>query len=430
MNALFHSSLFVYALRMMLVSSVLYGYYFAFLRNRRFHSYNRWYLLVGTLLSFLLPLAHLSFHLPWLHDTASSNSLLTIIRTGKIPAEAGAGTPPSQRGQLNISGILTAGYCLVALVLLSRLIRSVHRISRSAGKYPSTRIGSIRFLRTSEKGAPFSFFSWLFWDEQIDPHQGAGHLMFLHESYHIRQRHTLDILGLELARSVCWFNPFFHFVAREIKVLHEFAADQYALSGGQQSREHLNYAELLVWQSVGSSQAPPVTHSFFYNQLKRRISMLTQTTNHRTNPVSRIIALPLLVLLTGLFTTAPAQSIDTVSAKDKALVLRQFNRNIRYPDKARNAHQEGSVSFAIRLGEGGKLLGYTPLDTPPEGKEVLKAVVVAYDGKSTPPNSMSPEEAHTILQDETRRASTRINTPSVTPGEYYLQIRFRLEHQQ
>jgi hypothetical protein len=441
MNALSHSFLVVYAFRMVLISTVLYGYYFAFLRNRSFHTYNRWYLLGGIVLSFLLPLTHFSLHLPWINDS-KPDALMTIIRTGNVPVEEAAGTLPAQQGQISISRILAGGYCLVSLLLLARLITSVYRIIRTARKYPSTRIGLIRFLQTSEAGAPFSFFSWLFWDARIDPHQDAGRLIFLHESYHIRQRHTLDILGLELARSLCWFNPFFHLISREIKMLHEFAADQYALSGGQQSQQHHHYAELLVWQSVGISQAPAVTHSFLYNQLKRRITMLTQTMNHRINPVSRIIALPLLALLLGLFTTAPAHPVDTMTDNDKAKLLRQYTKNLRYPDKARNASQEGSVSFTIRLGEGGKLLGYTPLDTPPEGKEVLKISVTAYESKAKPPASMTSDEAHRLFQEETRRASDRINTPpinlpppaalplsSVTPGEYYLQISFRLERQ-
>jgi|GEM_PF-1227941 len=441
MNALSLSFFVVYAFRIILISSVLYGYYFAFLRNRTFHAYNRWYLLGSIVLSFLLPLLHFPLHLPWINDARSGDPLITIIRTGNVPVGGTAGPLSSPEGQISIFGILSGTYCLITLLLLARLITSVHRIIRAARKYPSTRIGFIRFLQTTESGAPFSFFSWLFWDQRIDPHQDAGRLIFLHESYHIHQRHTLDILGLELARSVCWFNPFFHLIAREIKMLHEFAADQYALSGGQQSQQHHHYAELLVWQSVGRGQAPAVTHSFLYNQLKRRITMLTQTTHRRINPVSRIIALPLLALLLGLFATAPAQPVDKLTDKDKAKVLRQFAQNLRYPDKAKNAHREGSVSFAIRLGEGGKLLDYTPLDSPPEGKEVLKLHVTAYDSKANPPASMTSEEAHALFREETRRASARINTPSinqpppaalplsVTPGEYYLQISFRLERQ-
>jgi hypothetical protein len=426
---------------MVLISTVLYGYYFVFLRNRTFHAYNRWYLLGSIVLPLLLPLVHFSLHLPWIYDTQPGDAL-TIIRTGNVPAGEAAGLLTSQQGQISIFQILTGGYCLVTLLLLARLITSVYRIIRTARKYPSTRIGFIRFMQTTETGAPFSFFSWLFWDQRIDPHQDAGRLIFLHESCHIRQRHTLDILGLELARSLCWFNPFFHLIGREIKMLHEFAADQYALSGGQQSQQHHHYAELLVWQSVGISRAPAITHSFLYNQLKRRITMLTQTTNHRLNPVSRIIAFPLLALLLGLFTTAPAQPVGTLTGKDKAKVLRQYAQNLRYPGKAQDASRQGSVFFAIRLGEGGKLLDYTPLDAPPEGKEVLKLSVTAYDSKAKPPADMTPEEAHTLFQNETRRASSRINTPSVsqpppdalplssvTPGEYYLQISFRLERQ-
>ena len=75
--------------------------------------------------------------------------------------------------------------------------------------------------------------------------------------------------------------------------------------------------------------------------------MLTQNNHLQTSRISRIMAFPLLALLLGIFTTAPAQPADTVPAKDKAKILQQFNRNLRYPEKALAASQEGAVSFAI-----------------------------------------------------------------------------------
>ena len=46
----------LYPAKVFLCSGILFGYYWLFLRNRRFHHYNRFYLLGSLLLSVILPL--------------------------------------------------------------------------------------------------------------------------------------------------------------------------------------------------------------------------------------------------------------------------------------------------------------------------------------------------------------------------------------
>ena len=65
-----------------------------------------------------------------------------------------------------------------------------------------------------------------------------------HELFHIQQKHSWDIIYLELLTIICWLNPFFYFIKKEIKVIHEFLADQYA--SDQQNKGE--YAELLLMQ--------------------------------------------------------------------------------------------------------------------------------------------------------------------------------------
>ncbi|MFV0605255.1 MAG: hypothetical protein ACK5NK_05360 [Niabella sp.] len=45
-----------YIFQMLLCSAIMYGYYYFFLRNNKFHQYNRFYLLSAVVLSIVLPL--------------------------------------------------------------------------------------------------------------------------------------------------------------------------------------------------------------------------------------------------------------------------------------------------------------------------------------------------------------------------------------
>ena len=53
------NALLSYFLQAGICSGILYGYYHFFLRNKRFHQYNRFYLLGSVLLSLLVPLLNI-----------------------------------------------------------------------------------------------------------------------------------------------------------------------------------------------------------------------------------------------------------------------------------------------------------------------------------------------------------------------------------
>ena len=45
-----------YDLQVIICSAIMMSYYFSFLRNKKFHQYNRFYILAVFLLSFMIPL--------------------------------------------------------------------------------------------------------------------------------------------------------------------------------------------------------------------------------------------------------------------------------------------------------------------------------------------------------------------------------------
>jgi len=109
---------------------------------------------------------------------------------------------------------------------------------------------------------------------------------------------------MELLCCLGWFNPFFHLVKKELKVLHEFLADEH--TAGRDSR--YDYAELLVLQAIRQKDAgPSLSHPFSYHPIKRRIMMLTtkHSMHRRRGYFSRAMVLPLLLLLLGAFALRP-----------------------------------------------------------------------------------------------------------------------------
>jgi N-acetylmuramoyl-L-alanine amidase len=200
------------------------------------------------------------------------------------------------KGQPNIWNVIGIAYCTGSLLLLIGCMRSLLYIRRISRRYPCEPFDEIKFFQTDERGAPFSFFRRIFWNRQIDLLSESGQKILRHELFHVRERHSLDIVFLESVVILCWINPFFHFIKKEIRAIHEFLADEAASAGSS----GYDYAELLLRQSIRSKYSLHI-HPFFQNQLKRRIMMITKWKPNKSNFGTRLMALPVLLILFCLF---------------------------------------------------------------------------------------------------------------------------------
>lgn len=287
----------LYLVKTLVVSAFLFGYYRLFLRDRLFHQYNRFYLLGATLASLILPLIHLPLPDvlpgggPSLAHALHAITPATWHESGETIVTRPAATAGWSAGMLAV-----CSYGLMLLVLSVVFVRQLWHIRRLPQKYPRERWGKIDLFMTREPGTPFSFLNRLFWNAEIDIESHRGRQIFLHEWYHIRQRHTVDLLLLKAILVVFWVNPFFYLIYREIRTLHEFLADRYAVAGG----DRYDYAELLVWHSV-QDRSFSLLHPFFQSSIKRRITMLTQFSSTRPGYWSRMMALPMAFVILCAF---------------------------------------------------------------------------------------------------------------------------------
>ena len=276
-----------YFLQVIIISGLLYSYYHFFLRNNKFHRYNRFYLLGTTIASLILPFLDLTFYFKSEEDIPAIYQVLSVVRVGDNINQT---LSPA----IAWNGILNIIYFLITVVLLLRFCFSLFKLKRVLDKYPSKKMDDILFVNTSENGTPFSFFNWLFWNENISLNSSNGQKILKHELFHIQQKHSWDIIYLELLTIFCWINPFFHIIKKEIKVIHEFLADQYA-SNQQNKRE---YAELLLMQVLQTNQK--LVNPFFHNQIKRRIAMITKSTQPGYTFIRKIMVLPIIFIVISM----------------------------------------------------------------------------------------------------------------------------------
>lgn len=287
------------ALQIIAASGILYGYYHLALRNKKFHQYNRFYLLCSVVISILIPFLNipLYFEEGEIHSSVVLQTLQTISapvadRENVTPQIISAGTTPTP---FNWNSVLYGLYLLAIAVLLLRTLISLRKIRLIIKNNPVEDLDGIHFVNTTEPGTPFSFFRWLFWNKRIEIRSDKGEQILRHEVFHIQQKHSLDILFMEAVTAIFWINPFFHLIKKEQKAIHEFLADQFALH----KTDQWAYAELLLMQALNTQQR--LVNPFFHNQIKRRIAMITnpKKTSHRY--LRKLLVLPVTAAVVTLF---------------------------------------------------------------------------------------------------------------------------------
>ncbi len=288
-----------YVGKLIVASGLLYGYYYLFLRNKTFHRYNRFYLVLASLLSIVLPFFKIPVSL--FSGAAEKTVLLKTLRVISVSEWEKPVIIYANRGiwhnLLTIQNALLFLYLAGAITGFVLLLQSLIYIIRIKKKYAFEKIDGIKLYNTNEKGTPFSFFRLIFWNSQLNFNTKEGQQIFRHELFHVKENHSSDILLMELLTCIAWLNPFYHLMKKEIKAIHEFLADEYAIY----SNNRYDYAELLVLHTI-NQKTPDITHPFFHNQIKRRITMITKSNLIRRNSyLSRMMALPLLFVLVSAF---------------------------------------------------------------------------------------------------------------------------------
>jgi TonB family protein len=295
----------IYLLKMLICSAVLYGYYRAALYNERFHQWNRFYLLAAMVLSVVVPFINIPLFtaqpvvvsavsaMPW-NFTIESRPVVTPFSWEKL--------------------VITAGLAITA-VLLVRILISVFKVARAFKQNESVLLEQdVQLVVTELTNAPFSFFNWLFWRQDIDPASANGQRMLAHELTHIREKHSYDKLFTELLLCVFWINPFFWLMRKELEIIHEFLADRKAI----EKQDGKAFAEMIL-QAIHVQPQYAMTNPFFSSQIKRRLLMITTSKTPQYTYLRRISGLVVMVgsaiVLTLTVHQAEAQKQEKVVEK-------------------------------------------------------------------------------------------------------------------
>ena len=292
-----------YILKTILISGIFLAYYWIALRDKKFHYYNRFYLLTASIMSLVIPLLKIDWFIVEKPVVYSSNEIVQFI----LPI---SNVNNSIQYDWVDYSLVIAG--IVAITLFSILLLNVIKIQLLKRKSDVTQMEGFDFINTNDDNAPFSFLNNLFWKQSISLQEEGGQQIFKHEITHIQQKHTWDRIYSQIITSIFWMNPFNWVIQKELVTIHEFIADESAV--GDSNVEA--FAKMLLQTHYGNHFLNP-THQFFYSSIKRRLSMLTKSTNTKYSYLRRVMVLPILITTVCLVSIKVNASEKTAKAIEK-----------------------------------------------------------------------------------------------------------------
>ena len=300
-----------YLLQVLVCSAVLMVYYLLVLRNKKFHQYNRFYLLGVALVSWIVPLIKIF----WQQERSGVRQvdLLNVVAVNNSEMEA---MVTSQQHSLDWVSLLPHLYVGVSVFLAVAMLISLYRIYKIYTTHECSNLQQFYLVMTREKGTPFSFFSYIFWNAEIDIQTPAGKQILQHELTHVKQYHTIDKIVIQLNLIAGWFNPFFWLLKKELDMIHEFIADKKSVEHGDAA----SLAQMLLTTAYPGQQFP-LTNPFFFSPIKRRLKMLTTNQNPTFNYVRRLIVLPLLAVVVLLFAFRAKENTNAVAPLSKTYTV-------------------------------------------------------------------------------------------------------------
>lgn len=385
--------------------ALLYTCIIPLLEKETFHRLNR-ILILGCLI--------MSFAIPLVHFTSGTNPTVDMVRQAVQLPEVLINGDAKEQSVWSWADIMTCIYIIGVVAIFTMTVVQTVRLTRQLRQcehITDNRDNTI--VLTDCATSPFCLFHYIVMSR--DDYANNRNYILTHEQEHIRLGHCIDLVILQVATIIQWFNPFVWLIGKNLKAIHEFEVDEAVLNKGIDATQ---YQQFLVIKAVGN-RLQPFANNLNKESLKRRIIMMNQKKSNRWMMLKALFIIPVATLAVSVFASntgvstvtreadrtanaLPTTNMQTQQSATKAYevveVMPKFKggesammeflmMNMKYPQAAVKAKQQGRsvVGFVVRK-DGTvsdvhitKSAGYAVLDE--EAMRVVKAMPAWEPGK-------------------------------------------------
>ncbi|MFT7588225.1 MAG: beta-lactamase regulating signal transducer with metallopeptidase domain [Limisphaerales bacterium] len=188
------------------------------------------------------------------------------------------------------------------LIAIARILWLFNIVRKSTSRTEEVDGFKFELLYSNNNSAPGSFRlhkAFILWNstlDNIDPKKREA--ILLHEIAHLKQGHSLEMIAMELLRTIWWLNPAWHLCRRELRQVNEFLADQFAVN---KTGDKIAYARLLLATGGGGNTEEWMVQQFGTHPLKKRIEQILRPAKNRIPALPLSLGLVLALSFTSLF---------------------------------------------------------------------------------------------------------------------------------
>ena len=394
-----------YIIKSAMALALLYTCIIPLLEKETFHRLNR-ILILGCLI--------MSFAIPLVHFTGGTHPTVDMVRQAVQLPEVLINGNAKEQSVWSWADIMTCIYIIGVVAIFTMTVVQTVRLTRQLRQceHITDNRGNTVVL-TDCATSPFCLFHYIVMSR--DDYANNRSYILTHEQEHIRLGHSIDLVVLQVATIIQWFNPFVWLIGKNLKAIHEFEVDEAVLNKGIDATQ---YQQFLVIKAVGN-RLQPFANNLNKESLKRRIIMMNQKKSNRWMMLKALFVIPVATLAVSVFantsdmsnmanavsTTANTLSTTNVQTKqsDKkifrvveempkfkggdAKLMEFLSMNVKYPESAIKAKQQGRAIVGFVVGKDGtvsdvyieKSTGYDVLDN--EAMRVVKSMPAWEPGK-------------------------------------------------
>jgi beta-lactamase regulating signal transducer with metallopeptidase domain len=285
---------------------LFYLMYVLFLRKETFFVSNRWYFIIGLFLSLVLPLITFT-KIIWVEPApvAEFHQETTSVNSDLIAV-------PIQESPIDWSLIVLSAYLVISIVIILKIGIELASFYNKIRKHNKQKATDFTLIHSTTTENPFSFFHYIVINPNLFSEAELQHIL-THESIHVKQKHSIDVLFGKLFCALFWVNPIIWLYRKAMLQNLEFIADNETF---KQIENKYEYQKTLL-KVVTHQHDLSITNQFYQSLIKKRIVMLHTNQSHKKNAWKYATILPLLVgfmLLFQIETVAQVKENSKVAA--------------------------------------------------------------------------------------------------------------------
>jgi hypothetical protein len=299
---------------------LLYAVYIVLLEKEKMHQFNRLFLMFSLIFSLVIPFISFEIYVKTI-QTIQQNAVQALPFSVVILEEKTNYLPL----------FLCSVYGLVTIVLLSRFIVHLIKIQRKIKRHPKQNFHNSTLVLLEENVLPHTFLHYIFINKSEFEKSAIEAELYTHELTHVRQKHTLDILFIEILKTILWFNPILIVYKKAIQLNHEFLADEKVVK----SYNNVPFYQKLLLEKASWNNTFYLASNLNFLVTKKRLIMMTKTTSNKMLFLKKIALLPILSGMIYFLCTETVAQNKPQKNSQKELTIdpikeRDYFKNVRF----------------------------------------------------------------------------------------------------